>query len=187
LLISKAPVLPGPFCYAIVDRCLKQLTKKAALCLRPCRARPILPLGQLFRAMSRYADIRNCFGTLTAALSPRTLPTIFSPLPGSGLPHGAVAEYRLAERARVDLIDIYDFTEGRFGTYQADAYYAGLIRSFGLLADFPLIGQTADNLSVGYRRFRFQSHLIFYTIQPDHVEIRAIIHSSQDIRPQLFD
>ncbi len=98
-----------------------------------------------------------------------------------------MAEYRLTERTRADLIDIYDFTESRFGKYQAEAYYAGLIRSFGLLADFPLIGQQVDELATGYRRFRFQSHLIFYTVQPDHVEIRAIIHGAQDIRPQLFD
>jgi toxin ParE1/3/4 len=78
-----------------------------------------------------------------------------------------MAEYRLSERTRADLIDIYDFTESRFGKYQAEAYYAGLIRSFGLLADFPLIGQQVDELSAGYRRFRFQSHLIFYTVQPD--------------------
>jgi toxin ParE1/3/4 len=72
-----------------------------------------------------------------------------------------MAEYRLTQRARANLIDIYDFTEGKFGAYQAEAYHAGLIRSFGLLADFPLIGQTVDELSTGYRRFRFQSHLIF--------------------------
>ncbi|WP_234680608.1 type II toxin-antitoxin system RelE/ParE family toxin [Bradyrhizobium monzae] len=47
-----------------------------------------------------------------------------------------MAEYRLSERTRADLIDIYDFTESRFGKYQAEAYYAGLIRSFGLIADF---------------------------------------------------
>jgi toxin ParE1/3/4 len=57
----------------------------------------------------------------------------------------------------------------------------------GLLADFPLIGQTMDELATGYRRFRFQSHLIFYTVQPDYVEIRAVVHAAQDIRPQLFD
>ena len=73
-----------------------------------------------------------------------------------------MAEYRLTDRARADLIDIYDFTESKFGSYQADAYHAGLIRSFGLLADFPLIGQPVDELVVNYRRFRFQSHLIFY-------------------------
>jgi toxin ParE1/3/4 len=98
-----------------------------------------------------------------------------------------MAEYRISERARADLIDIYDFTESRFGAYQADAYYAGLVRSFGLLADFPLIGQNVDELAAGYRRFRFQSHLIFYTIQPDYIEIRAVIHGAQDIRPQLFE
>ena len=147
----------------------------------------MLPHGQLFHAMSKYADIRNCFDILTATLSPRTLPTTFSLLPENGSPHVAVAEYRLTERARVDLINIYDFSEERFGTYQADAYYAGLIRSFGLLADFPLIGQTADDLFAGLRRFRFQSHLIFYTVKPNHVEVRAILHASQDIRSQLFE
>jgi toxin ParE1/3/4 len=98
-----------------------------------------------------------------------------------------MAEYRLTDRARADLINIYDFTERKFGAYQAEAYYAGLIRSFGLLADFPLIGQTIDELAAGYRRFRFQSHLIFYSAQADHVEIRAIVHTAQDIRPQLFE
>lgn len=98
-----------------------------------------------------------------------------------------MAEFRLTDHARADLIDIYDFTESKFGAYQADAYYSGLVRSFGLLADFPSIGQPVDELAAGYRRFRFQSHLIFYTVQPDHVEIRAVIHNAQDIRPQLFD
>ena len=106
---------------------------------------------------------------------------------GSGLPNAAMPEHGLSERTRADLIDIYDFTESRFGKYQAEAYYAGLIRFFELLADFPLIGQQVDELAVGHRRFRFQSNLIFYTVQPDHVEIRAIIHAAQDIRPQLFD
>ncbi|MDE2376867.1 type II toxin-antitoxin system RelE/ParE family toxin [Bradyrhizobium sp.] len=98
-----------------------------------------------------------------------------------------MAEYRLSERTRADLIDNYDFTESKFGAYQAEAYHAGLVRSFELLADFLLIGQQVDELATGYRRFRFQSHLIFYTVQPGHAEIRAIVHGAQDIRPQLFD
>jgi toxin ParE1/3/4 len=98
-----------------------------------------------------------------------------------------MAEYRLSERARADLIDIYDFTESRFGAYQAEAYYAGLVRSLELLADFPLIGQPVDELAAGYRRFRFQPHLIFYTAQADCVEIRTVLHGAQNIRPQLFE
>ena len=44
-----------------------------------------------------------------------------------------MAEYRLTDRARADLIDIYNFTEDKFGAYQADAYFAGLIRTLGFL------------------------------------------------------
>jgi len=32
-----------------------------------------------------------------------------------------MTEYRLTQRARADLIDIYDFTEEKFGAYQAEA------------------------------------------------------------------
>lgn len=86
--------------------------------------------------------------------SPRINPTTFWPPLGNELPLGVMAEYRLTERARADLIGIYDFT---------------------------------DELAAGYRRLRFQSHLIFYTVQIDGVEIRAVVHAAQDIRPQLFD
>jgi toxin ParE1/3/4 len=98
-----------------------------------------------------------------------------------------VAEYRLSVRARLDLLDIYAYSEAKFGRYQAEAYHAGLERTFGLLADFPGIGIAADELVVGFRRFRFQSHYIFYTPEPDHVLIRTLIHVRQDLRPALFE
>lgn len=37
-----------------------------------------------------------------------------------------MAEFRLSERAESDLIAIYDYTEQTFGSYQAEAYFAGL-------------------------------------------------------------
>lgn len=98
-----------------------------------------------------------------------------------------VAEFRVSERARADLIDIYEYTAATFGQYQAEAYYAGLERTFGLIADFPQIGPAVDELASGYRRFRFQSHLIFYTVEIDHIVVRAIIHAAMNIRPQLFE
>jgi hypothetical protein len=57
--------------------------------------------------------------------------------------------------------DCNTFTNDTPDDILAAAYHAGLIRSFGLLADFPLIGQQVDELAANYRRFRFQSHLIF--------------------------
>ena len=94
--------------------------------------------------------------------------------------------YRISNRARENLVEIYDYTAGQFGVYQAEAYYAGLIRTFELLADFPNIGQRVDELAEGYRRFRFQAHFVFYTIAPDRVEIRAVIHHGREVRQELF-
>lgn len=98
-----------------------------------------------------------------------------------------MADLRLSVRARADLIDIYAFSSEKFGQYQAEAYHAGFERTFGLLADFPGIGVAADELVPGYRRFRFQSHYIFYTEEADYVLIRALIHVRQDLRPALFE
>ncbi len=74
-----------------------------------------------------------------------------------------MASFRLSASAEADLIAIYDYTEATFGEYQAEAYLSGLDRTFGLLADFPGIGQAVDELRAGYRRFRFQSYFVFYT------------------------
>jgi plasmid stabilization system protein ParE len=37
-----------------------------------------------------------------------------------------MAEYRLSVRARLQLLDIFEFTASTFGHYQAEAYLAGL-------------------------------------------------------------
>jgi plasmid stabilization system protein ParE len=66
-----------------------------------------------------------------------------------------MANYRLSVQARSQLVDIFDFTERTFGQYQAEAYHAGLERTFDLLADFPRIGQSVDELAARLRRFRF--------------------------------
>ncbi|MGJ0396143.1 MAG: type II toxin-antitoxin system RelE/ParE family toxin [Methylocystis sp.] len=98
-----------------------------------------------------------------------------------------MAEYRLSRRAYADLLDIYAFTEAKFGAYQAEAYHSGLERTFGLLADFPSIGVNREEILPRLRQFRFQSHLIFYCDEGDHVFIRALIHVRQGLRPNLFE
>jgi toxin ParE1/3/4 len=96
-------------------------------------------------------------------------------------------KFRLSVRAGADLLAIFECTEAKFGAYQAEAYYSGLERTFGLLADFPQIGASAEEVFSGLRRFRFQSHYIFYSEELDHVFIRALVHIAQNIRPELFD
>jgi toxin ParE1/3/4 len=98
-----------------------------------------------------------------------------------------VAEFRLSARAERDLGAIYDHTSATFGTYQAEAYLAGLERTFDLLAHFPRIGRAMDEIAPGYRRFQFQSHMVFYSERGAFVLIHAVLHRSRDIRAELFE
>jgi toxin ParE1/3/4 len=98
-----------------------------------------------------------------------------------------MGDYRLSPQACNQIRDIGRFTKRRFGSYQAKAYHAGLERTFRLLADFPKMGVAADELLIGGRRFRFQSHIIFYTEDGDDILIRALVHAAQNLRPDLFD
>jgi len=93
-----------------------------------------------------------------------------------------VADFRLSERAERELIEIYDYTEETFG-----AYHAGLERTFDLLANFPRIGRVVDDMTPGFRRFRFQAHTVFYTEEAAFVLIRAVLQQAQEIKPDLFD
>ncbi|WP_456717018.1 type II toxin-antitoxin system RelE/ParE family toxin [Bradyrhizobium sp. USDA 4353] len=82
---------------------------------------------------------------------------------------------------------MYAYTETHFGSYQADAYASGLIRTFELLSDFPAIDQSADEFRAGLRRFRFQAHVVYYTVSIEAVEIRGVLHHARRIRSSLFD
>ncbi len=97
-----------------------------------------------------------------------------------------MAKYELTDQATAELLGIYDYSESKFGTYQAEAYLAGLEHTFQLLTDFPRIGVPADELRQGFRRYRYQLHYVFYTEEDDYILIRAIIHTKQNLRPQLF-
>jgi toxin ParE1/3/4 len=98
-----------------------------------------------------------------------------------------VAEYRISVRARANILDIYRYGDETFGRYEAEAYSAGLEKSFGLLADFPKAGASAAELIPGLRRLRFQSHVIYFSADGDFVLIRAVLHVRQTPRAELFE
>ena len=97
-----------------------------------------------------------------------------------------MAEFRLSRRAEEKLVEIYAYSELKFGRYQTDAYAAGMERSFGLLADFPSIGTEVFHLAPMHWRYRFESHYIYYTEESYGLLIRDLFHVAQDIRASLF-
>ena len=67
-----------------------------------------------------------------------------------------MAKFRIAPGASRDIVSVYETSESRFGPVQADAYLAGLEHTFALIADFPQIGRSCDELLPGLRRLRFR-------------------------------
>lgn len=82
--------------------------------------------------------------------------------------------------ARRDLKSIYKQSGRQFGLTQADRYREGLLQALRFIADRPL----ASPEHVGYRRsiryHLYQSHLIFYTVDGDVLQIVRVLHQQQD-------
>ena len=72
-----------------------------------------------------------------------------------------------------------------FGPSQTELYMQGLGRTFDVLAETPGIGRSAEDLKPGFFRFRYQSHMIFYTIEPSGIVIHRVLHARMDFGSRL--
>ncbi len=86
-----------------------------------------------------------------------------------------MAEYRLSNAAKEDLIRIHHFGVERFGMNQADKYYDSFFAYFDIIAQRPFAFESIDYIKKGYRRCVCGSDSIYYRINNGIVEIMAII------------
>ena len=93
--------------------------------------------------------------------------------------------YVLAEAAKNDLLEIYDFGIYKFGHTQATKYLEGLKEYFESLTKNPDIGKQRDEIKVGLYSLPYVSHVIFYRILPDYIRIVRVLHGRSDIPKHL--
>jgi toxin ParE1/3/4 len=93
----------------------------------------------------------------------------------------SLAEYRLSKRAYADVLGIAAYTIERFGIQQARRYRNGLERSFQMLADHPMRGRSAAELAQDLRRWQYESHTVFYLLEPRGILIVRVLHLRMDI------
>jgi toxin ParE1/3/4 len=73
-----------------------------------------------------------------------------------------------------------------FGSEQAWSYQDKLYSMFDMLARFPGMGRlVASTLHPGCRIFGFGSHVIVYTVEPERITVRRVLHASVDIPRHL--
>jgi len=91
-----------------------------------------------------------------------------------------MAEYRLSNEAKNDLIRIHQYGIKRFGEQQADKYFDTFFDYFDMIAERPFSFESVDYIKEGYRRCVCGPDSIFFRVNEKVVEIMAII-GRQDI------
>ena len=95
-----------------------------------------------------------------------------------------MANYKLSNTAKEDLIRIHHYGVERFGMQQADAYFNSFFDHFEMIARQPLSFESVDFIKKGYRRCVCGSDAIYYKVNNNVVEIMTII-GKQDLDNKL--
>lgn len=86
-----------------------------------------------------------------------------------------MANYRLSNAAKEDLIRIHHYGVKRFGMRQADKYFNDFFDCFDMIAQQPYSFESVAHIKKGYGRCVCGIDSIYFRITDDTVEIMAII------------
>ena len=86
-----------------------------------------------------------------------------------------MANYRISNEAKEDLIRIHRYGVGKFGMAQADKYYNSFFEYFDIIAQRPFSFESIDYIRNEYRRCACGVDSIYYRIRNGTVEIIAIV------------
>ena len=92
-----------------------------------------------------------------------------------------MAGHALSPAARGDLEEIWDYTVGNWGEAQAERCTRSIRDVCEALGDGILSGRSVEDIRAGYRKAAVGSHVMFYRVRADGVEIIRIVHRSMDV------
>lgn len=95
-----------------------------------------------------------------------------------------MADYKLTNESKEDLIRIHQYGVERFGMAQADKYFNSFFKYFDIIAQQPYSFESVNYIRNGYRRCACGVDSIYYRISNDIVEIMAIV-GRQDLENVL--
>lgn len=95
-----------------------------------------------------------------------------------------MADYRLSNEAKNDLIRIHQYGLSKFGATQADKYFYAFFDCFDTIASQPFSFESVNHIKNGYRRCVCGVDSIYFRINKGVVEIMAII-GKQNLQKSL--
>ena len=96
-----------------------------------------------------------------------------------------MARYRLTRKADRDIENHYEYGIRNFGLDKAQIYILDMHERFVTLADNPVLGRGAKELSKNLRRLEYGAHVIFYLPEDSGVLIVRVLRKEMDF-PQHF-
>lgn len=96
-----------------------------------------------------------------------------------------MVEVEFSNAAEADLVEIDEFSVGRFGEDVAEIYMHGFNAAFARLRDFPLAAPPRPDFGDGIRCLVHRQHRILYTATTTYVFIARIVHHARDARQAL--
>jgi toxin ParE1/3/4 len=95
--------------------------------------------------------------------------------------------YIISKKAVIDLEEIWLYTVDKWSVAQADRYYLLIIDEIDYICKNINSGKPIYKIRKGYRATKVKSHIIFYRVINDTVEIIRILHERMDIENRLTD
>ena len=92
-----------------------------------------------------------------------------------------MAGHALSPAARADIEEIRDCKVRHWSEAQAERYTRTIRDACEALGDGTLSGRSAEDIRAGYRKAAVGSHVLFYRVRADVVEIVRILHRSMDV------
>jgi len=91
-----------------------------------------------------------------------------------------MANYKLSNTAKKDLVRRHHYGVWKFGMDWADKYFASFFEYFEIIAQRPYSFEAVDYIKEGYRRCVCGSGSIYYKVNSNIIEIMAIV-GRQDV------
>ena len=93
--------------------------------------------------------------------------------------------FHLTRKACEDLKVIAIYTQENWGKNQRTLYLKMMDEAFHELSVNPRLGAKIDDIRAGYFKYRIGSHLIFYRMDYDDVQIVRILHQKMDVESHI--
>jgi toxin ParE1/3/4 len=92
---------------------------------------------------------------------------------------------KVSQAAADDLQNVWSYTVEHWSVEQADRYLNLILDAFDNVAHDPTTGKDFGHVREGYRGLKVGSHILFYQVDHEVIEIIRVLHGRMDLENQL--